>query len=120
MDQIEELAEVWNAAASVLGVHLSAPYVLSSSNGSVKCAAFLPHFGSTRGMVVGVTSEPDFAIDPNLVECARTEGLYLSFIDTSVYATRGIESFKDALRDWGYFGPAESRPEWMGVQLRTN
>lgn len=71
-------------------------------------------------MVVGVTTEPDLSVDPNLVECARAEGLNFSFVDAAVYSIQDIDGFKDALRDWGYFGPAEGRPEWIGNQFRTN
>ena len=64
-------------------------------------------------MVVGTATPPNFDTDPELVECAKASKMFCSFLNPERYSTFDAEVFKEALRDWGYFGAPDSRPNWV-------
>jgi hypothetical protein len=105
--------DAWKDASRHLGIRVVAPFALSAGHVTAACIAFLPDFGGQNGMVVGALEPSELEPDPALVECARTLGMFYSFLNLEKYSTFDPEVFKDALADWGYFGAAESRPTWL-------
>lgn len=108
-------ARKFKYAAEELGIDMIAPYTLPFQGGQVIYVAYLPHFGGPRGMVVGGVlsfEEPD--ID-RIKRCAEEAGLYRSIVALlqSVDTPFTIEQLKEALVDWGYYGPTEKRPSWL-------
>src|SRR5437016_7638870 len=97
----------WQAACRKLGVKVVAPFALGVGGSSVRCLAFLPHFGGPNGMVVGAMDLPEITPDAHLQELAQKKGLYFSFVNAGAFASREVAQrvFKEALQDWGYFGP---------------
>jgi hypothetical protein len=49
----------------------------------------------------------------SLANAATTAGYYFSFINGAVYSEFDRELFQETLNDWGFFGTAENRPEWL-------
>lgn len=108
-----QVAHAWRIASSHLGIKIVSPYTIELDRKSADCIAFLPDFGSSQGMVIGITLKPDFRTDPVLIECAKGRELFYSFINAETYAKYEDTRFKDTLADWGFFGPIEKRPTWI-------
>lgn len=113
-EQIKLMSGNWKNAASDLGVNIETPYALKDADGvEVQCVAYLPDFGGSNGMVVGVIHPPDFRADGRLISVARSRNLGYSFINFEAYKHYNKEEFKIALIDWGFSGDQSHRPEWM-------
>jgi hypothetical protein len=100
-------------AASDLRVEVITPYSVSSGGVSHECLAFLPEFGSKKGMVVEGIEPPDFAISNELKNAAKEQGLYCSFINMDPYRSYNPDSFIRMLSDWGYYGSESTKPNWL-------
>lgn len=109
----DKAAKAWQKAAKEFGIDVVCPYHLVTRFGSVDCLAFLPHFGGANGMLIDLTSPPDFATDEKLTEVAKKTGLKWSFLNAEVYGDYDNAVFREALIDWGYFGDEKNRPRWM-------
>jgi hypothetical protein len=111
---IDVLSSVWRKAGDVLGVSIQAPYVfVAQDGGEFRCLAFMPDFGGPKGMLVAGTHGPEFKTDPALSAAAASAGLYCSFVNADAYCIFDGDSFKEALRDWGFFGNPCRRPSWL-------
>ena len=110
---VETATRVWKSAAETLQFQITVPFSLQHARKNIKCFAFLPHFGGPRGMAIGLIIAPKFETDHELIEASRNEGLYWSFLNPAGYQKYDEELFKDALADWGYYGPTEKRPVWF-------
>jgi hypothetical protein len=96
-----------------LDFQIEAPFTLQVEGQSIKCLAFLPDFGGPNGMLVGATLPPTFETDPRLIELAKRRGLYLSFVNPLGWNSFHEDAAKEALTDWGFFGPSSRRPSWL-------
>lgn len=105
--------EAWKEDSRQLGIRVIAPFAISAGDITAACIAFLPDFGGRHGMVIGAAGPPDFKTEPALVECAKSLGMFYSFLNPERYSTFDAAVFKEALIDWGYFGSTESRPVWF-------
>ncbi|HEY1787840.1 MAG TPA: hypothetical protein VGJ73_06775 [Verrucomicrobiae bacterium] len=115
----EQTVAAWVAASKQLGFQISAPYKLCCGDISVDCLAFIPDFGGREGMVIGASRTTDSAMEKKLIECAKERKLFWSFINMAAYNRYDFERFKEALDDWGYFGPVEKCPRWFGGYNHT-
>ena len=77
------------------------------------CVAHLPDFGSPKGMLIGGVIGPNFETDRTIKRVANELGKYCSFINIKVYTKYEEAVFKEALRDWGYWGADDQRPRWL-------
>ena len=64
-------------------------------------------------MVVGGTGPPDFWTDKVLSRWAESAGLYVSFLNLERYSTFDEAFFREALEDWGFYGPPSIKPSWL-------
>lgn len=94
-----------------LGVRVHAPHVVDVEGAEHAFAAFLPDFGGKRGMVIIFRNDPRGG---ELIDEARRQGLWHSVLYEN--ATISLDDVKEAIRDWGYFGPPELRPAWYTGQ----
>jgi hypothetical protein len=109
-----KVSSAWRMAAAALSIRIEAPYPLEGADGrEILCIAFLPDFGSPKGMVIGLACRPNYKIDGTLKLSAETRGLFYSFINPDIYEQYNDEVFKEALVDWGYFGNENIRPSWL-------
>ena len=107
------MGAAWRTAGEILRVSVQAPYVFVDARGrEFPCLAFLPEFGGPRGMIVEAIEGPDFNTDTALAVAASEAGVYCSFVNPEQYAVFEEETFKEALRDWGFFGRPTARPLW--------
>jgi hypothetical protein len=115
----DETAQAWKRAADVLDVFVIAPFVMPGVDQRATCIAFLPHFGGPHGMVIEGFAPPDYSQNPSVAKFAAEWGLYRTAINLGLYRTYDGDRFREALRDWGFFGPAERRPSWLDPGPRT-
>jgi len=66
-------------------------------------------------MIIGEVVPPDFQTNTELIECAKEVGLYWSFVNVNRYVKYDEIRFKEALKDWGFHGPDQLRPNWIAV-----
>lgn len=110
----------WQEACGTLGVKVVAPYPLTEGDDSTNCLAFLPDFGGPKGMVVAALVPPNFETNARLVEVARKRGFFYSSINPLGWVEYDAARPKEALEDWGYYGPADKCPGWFnGVKHAT-
>jgi hypothetical protein len=110
---IEELIAAWKLAGTELGIRVVAPFEFKVGAASYGCVAYLPDFGGPKGMLLQATIPPEFTTDQRLASHAREVGYFLSFINANTYSRFDVQEFKDALNDWGFYGPSSFHPEWM-------
>lgn len=110
---LDRAIHCWLEASSKLGIKVVAPYTLTVGNESRGCLAFLPDFGGPNGMVVAALTSSTLLSDPRLHEPARKRGLFCSSVDPRGWAQYDEAVFKEALEDWGYYGPQDKCPAWF-------
>jgi hypothetical protein len=64
-------------------------------------------------MLIEAIFPPNFTRNEALARDASAAGRYLSSVNADLYQTFDRGTFQEALADWGYFGPAGSRPSWL-------
>ena len=113
IDARTRLVEAWTEAAEELGFCITTPYSFVCDSGVFECVAYIPYFGSVTGIVVDLMLPPEYFSTPGLRASVRAQGLSYSAINVEIYGVYDAEVFKEALRDWGFFGPESARPEWI-------
>jgi hypothetical protein len=56
---------------------------------------------------------PSAPTSAEAIVAAEESGYTYSFVSADSYGRFDAEHFKDTLRDWGYYGPPETRPSWL-------
>ncbi|NVD73357.1 hypothetical protein HUX88_22870 [Duganella sp. BJB1802] len=97
-----------------LGIKATCPYDLSNGSDVVRFAAYLPHFGSGRGLLINEVCEPDFATSEPHRLVAERENIPISFVNPLSIVNQ--REFIEALQDWGYFGDIVSAPSFMQMR----
>lgn len=110
--KLKSASQSWQTICRKWGIRTIVPFVLKVEGQCVDCIAYLPDFGGPNGMVIGAMDLPEVSSDDRVFALARKKGLFCSFVNVSAFGDRKIAEnvFKDALEDWGYFGPPENRP----------
>jgi hypothetical protein len=109
-EEFEIVVAAWKVAASAFGLNATIPYAL---DGEVECVGFLAEFGRPNGMIMSLATRPQMETDKRIVALARAKGMFWTFLNPKVYSAFNAEVFKEALTDWGYFGPTDRRPIWL-------
>ena len=113
-----EVVAAWKLASSRLGIRVVAPFDFNVGQTSYKCAAYLPDFGGFKGMLVQTVFPPNFISDQRLARDAREEGYFVSFVNAETYCRFDLQTFQEALNDWGFVGRFGARPSWMEKDSR--
>lgn len=116
---LKKASEAWIVAGERLGIRVTAPFMLASGCESIECVSFLPDFGSWKGTIVGAIYPPDYETDKKVADYAKRNGIFCSFPSLLGHSSYDEAVFKDALEDWGYFGPLEDCPDWYGGYNHT-
>jgi len=92
----------WLKASNKLAFNIITPYSIIIEGKPKEIFAFLPNYGSPNGsIVVLITSQ--FEIDNEIINWAKSNGIFYSFIYIDSFFTYDEEFFKEILLDWGYF-----------------
>jgi hypothetical protein len=109
----DALIQAWQSAQRELKIRVTAPFTFAAGATTHECIAFLPDFGGPGGMVIDAIGPPAFQPPQGMTSAAEVAGYYWSLINAEINSRFEADVFKEALLDWGYFGPASSRPEWL-------
>lgn len=90
-----------------LGVEVVSPFVVVLDGQPVRFDAYLPHYGSEKGVVFMLDMKQRLAQQS---KAANFYGYFQSFLNAD--AETSLTHVKDTLDDWGYFGPEHLRPSW--------
>jgi hypothetical protein len=107
------VVDVWRTAGEKLGFTVEAPYEFVLSGRTHSCLAFLPHFGTPKGIIVLGTRPPRFEADRSIAADAAQAGVGCSFVNVELYGRYDQELFESTLSDWGYHGPSDKKPGWL-------
>ncbi len=108
------LSDAWRKAADDLRIRVEAPFQFLAGAARYDCVAYLSDFGSENGMVLEGIFPPDFIRNDQFTGAATAAGYFVSHISADVCASYDARTFREALADWGYFGPDGTRPDWLG------
>lgn len=65
---------------------------------------YIPNYGSKNGVVICLTSPPDFQIDKKVVDWCNLNDFCYSFLNIDLLVGKYNRSlFRDMLRDWGKY-----------------
>jgi hypothetical protein len=108
-----KLETAWITAGRELRIKVKAPFDFWSEARQHLCIAYLAEFGGPHGMVIDAVFPPAFVTNRALAHDAEMAGYFVSFINAHTYAAFDLRKFQEALMDWGYYGPPDSRPLWL-------
>ena len=100
IQKIETVRKNWQLASEKLKFKLISPYKVNLGNGEKQFFAYLPDYGSSNGMVLGLTSAPEFNTDSELIKWAKQNECFYSFLNVDNYYTYDEDVFLEALQDW--------------------
>ena len=110
----KNVSDAWRIAATALSIEIEIPYKLKTAEGDeILCLAHLPEFGGPKGLVIDLYFHGEGKLNPRLTLAAKSQGLFCSFINADIYERYDEKEFKEALADWGFFGPEIRRPQWL-------
>ena len=115
-DLFRRAIESWATASRLLGIRVTTPCSTRLGEISVDCLAFLPDFGSPKGMVVGTLFRPYMETDNTLEDFAKARGMFYSCLSLPDFADFDKRKHKEMLLDWGYFGSPDKRPNWFETE----
>ena len=73
----------WLEASVDLNFELITPYLVEIGGKIKDLFAYLPQYGSPNGMIVVLTTCPDYRIDESIVKFAKEHEYFYSFIEVS-------------------------------------
>jgi hypothetical protein len=106
--------EQWRVAAADLGFTLVAPFTPEDAADSLEYLAWLPQFGSERGMLI-ITAHGE--AQSRLIHAAASHGYGYSCIDASDEPYERDDTI-EVLVDWGW-SSREDAPDWYTALDRT-
>jgi hypothetical protein len=110
---MKAVSAAWQKAGQDLGIRIEAPFQLPDESGKIcHFAAYVPDFGSPKGILVLVIKPPDFKDDEQAKACAEHHGYWVSSLNADAYSSYNRDEFINMLDDWQYFGSPQESPSW--------
>jgi hypothetical protein len=100
-EKIQQARENWVKASMDLSFKIISPYYIEINGKEKEIFAFLPRYGSIKGTLVELTSEPDFKTDSDIICFAKENNIFCSFINMKSCLKYDQDYFKETLEDWG-------------------
>jgi hypothetical protein len=99
----------WQRVANHLGINVVTPFEVSFGDGSrLRVSALVKNFGYAKGMLV----DADYKLlEPHLRKIIESGYGYSAFGSAPENFDR--LSIIEVLKDWGWSGPPEQRPDWL-------
>ncbi len=99
----------WNSAAKDLGLEIEKDYVLELAGERIKANYLVKNFGARRGMLVFHKAETVDGLEKKII----AEGFGYSVMSDAPENAYDRLDLIDVLRDWGWSGTSEKRPDWI-------
>lgn len=94
----------WLKGSEELKFEIISPFKIFIEGKEIFLFAYLPQYGSKKGMVLELTEAPDFITDTNVIKWAKENQYHYSFINVHSYLNYDKDLFIDTLNDWGRLG----------------
>jgi hypothetical protein len=98
--QIDSARKAWLQASETLNFKIITPYFLEINGKKKEIFAFLPEYGSSNGMIIGLASQYE---DKEIRNWSTKHACYCSFIYVENHLVYNENIFRDSLEDWGKF-----------------
>lgn len=98
--QIEIAGANWIKASIELKFDIFSPFIFENNGIKKNAFALLPEYGSPHGTILGLISAPEFETDSAIVEWAKMNNLYYSFINIESCLYYDEVLIKETLEDW--------------------
>ncbi len=106
----KNLEAVWIRVSDELGIEIEAPFSLLMTDGSNLNAGFIvKYFGGTCGMLIFKNYRE---VKPYINEI-KNKGYGFSILDEPEMEYINIDDYIDVLRDWGWSGDVNRKPNWL-------
>jgi hypothetical protein len=112
MNSVRQTQEAWKLAAAELGVEFVYPLEIEEDGKKTSYHGLIRSFGSANGTLIFASERFDENLGP-FSALAKRRGFFFSCISAKAYKTFDREAFIEALKDWGWFGPASEKPKWL-------
>ncbi|GHV57996.1 hypothetical protein FACS1894182_08450 [Bacteroidia bacterium] len=99
-EQIDFARKTWLQASKILDFKIATPYFLKLNGIQKEVFAFLPEYGSSNGMIIGLASQYE---DKDIRNWAMKHDCYYSFIYPESHLVYDKNIFSDSLDDWGKY-----------------
>jgi len=100
-EQETEKARVnWLKASNKLKFKIFTPYSFYFKGIKKEVFAFLPNYGSSNGIIVELTSSPEYEIDKEIIEWAKANNCCYSFVNIENCLYYSEFFFKETIEDW--------------------
>ena len=104
-EQIKNARHNFILASEEFGFEFVSPFTLTDE---IETFGYIPNYGSKNGVVICLTTPPDFPTDHKIVTWCKEADCFCSFVNIELFAGEYRRSyFRELLRDWGkYENPA--------------
>ncbi len=99
----EAVEKNWIVASQNLQFEMIIPYKFNFKSKEKKAFAFLPNYGSENGMIVNLITPPQFQTDSEIIEWAKENNYFYSFLNIESYLEYDEDVITETLEDWGNF-----------------
>jgi|SRR5690606_22244507 len=99
----EKARNSWIKASEELKFKIVTPFNTLIEDKETSLFAYLPQYGSPKGMIVELTEEPEFLTNSEVIKWAKQNEHFYSFINIDSYLNFDKDFFAGTLDDWGKF-----------------
>lgn len=99
-EQIEVARTNWLKASLNLFFKFETPFFVEINGNKREMFAFLPKYGSPNGTIICLTSSPQFETDQEIIQWAKENSFYYSFLNIEDFQKYDENYFKELLEDW--------------------
>jgi hypothetical protein len=101
-EKVQLARENWQRASMDLSFKIVSPFYLKINGKEKEVFAFLPEYGTPKGVLVALTCSPNFNTDTEIINFATANGFFYSFINVDTCLKYDERYFKEILADWSH------------------
>lgn len=99
--ELNKAKEKFILAAKDFGFVFHSPFALTDN---LSVFGYIENYGSKNGVVVCLTSSPDFSTNQEVINCCKQMDCFCSFISIEpLLGEYKASYFREMLRDWGKY-----------------
>lgn len=99
-EEIEKARQVWIKASQILDFKLITPYEFTLNGSTTEVFGLVPDYGTENGMLIGLTSGPEFYADEVVIQIANSINCGISFLNIEDFLIFNKSIFLELLSDW--------------------
>ncbi|MBQ6796417.1 MAG: hypothetical protein IJP10_00230 [Clostridia bacterium] len=100
-DQLKNARRNFLLASEEFGFEFESPFALTNE---IEAFGYIPNYGSENGVVICLTTPPDFSTDNRVISWCREIDCFYSSLNIEFLIGEYKRSyFREMLRDWGKY-----------------